>query len=174
MAIWPCPVAIVLAVCVWSGCAAAAEPAARWPLGTDGQDVSGNARHLENHGVAFGAPSPDGTPAARFDGRAAWLGLPEKTAPGFGAGEFSLSLWVHTEEVLDDNLGDLVSKYDASSRTGLNLGILTCSGVSNSQPNYRTVHFGIDQGQLDTQWTDCGRPGNAVLIFGMAVHEGDL
>ena len=174
MAIWPCPVAIVLAVCVWSGCAAAAEPAARWPLGTDGQDVSGNARHLENHGVAFGAPSPDGTPAARFDGRAAWLGLPEKTAPGFGAGEFSLSLWVHTEEVLDDNLGDLVSKYDASSRTGLNLGILTCSGVSNSQPNYRTVHFGIDQGQLDTQWTDCGRPGNAVFIFGMAVHEGDL
>lgn len=174
MAIWPCPVAIVLAVCVWSGCAAAAEPAARWPLGTDGQDVSGNARHLENHGVAFGAPSPDGTPAARFDGRAAWLGLPESTAPGFGAGEFSLSLWVHTEEVLDDNLGDLVSKYDASSRTGLNLGILTCSGVSNSQPNYRTVHFGIDQGQLDTQWTDCGRPGNAVFIFGMAVHEGDL
>ncbi len=152
----------------------AAEPAARWLLDTDGRDVSGNARHLENHGVEFGAASPEGVSAARFDGRTAWLELPEAAAPRFGAESFSLSLWVHTEEVLDDNLGDLVSKYDASSRTGLNLGILTCSGVSNSQPNYRNVHFGIDQGHTDAQWTDCGRPGNAVFIFGMAVHEGDL
>ena len=55
MAIWPCPVAIVLAVCVWSGCAAAAEPAARFAR--HGWPGCLSARHLENHGVAFGAPS---------------------------------------------------------------------------------------------------------------------
>ncbi len=174
MAIWPCFVTLAIALCAWSGYALAAEPAAHWPLLTDGRDLSGHERHLEEHGVQFGAPSPDGASAARFDGRGAWLALPEALAPRFGTGDFTFSLWVNTEEVLDDNLGDLLSKYDAATRTGINLSILTCSGVSNSQPNFRTVHFGIDQRRTDPQWTDCGRPGNAVLIFGMAVHEGNL
>ncbi len=171
---WLYPVLILLAVCVSGACAADAVPSLWWRLDEDGRDASGNGRHLENHGVEFGASVPDGTRAARFDGRSAYLELPAQDAPPFGAGDFSLSLWVYTEQSLDDNLGDLVSKYDAQSRSGLNFGILTCSGVSNSQPNYRTVHFGIDHGQMDAQWTDCGRPGNAVFIFGMAVYKGDL
>ena len=159
---------------VFATSADAVEPSARWLLDEDGRDISGNARHIENHGVDFASPVPDGLQAARFDGRSAYLEVPAQHTPRFGTQDFSLSLWVHTEEILDDNVGDLVSTYDAESRTGLNLGILTCSGVSNSQPNYRTVHFGIDNAQTDAQWTDHGRPGKAVFIFGMAVHEGNL
>ncbi len=174
MVLWLYPVLILVAVLLCNGSAAAAEPAMWWRLDGDRHDASGNGRRLENHGVRFGSAAPDGSLAARFDGHTAYLELPAARAPQFGTDDFSLTLWACTEEVLDDNIGDLVSKYDAKSRTGINLGILTCSGVSNSQPNHRTVHFGIDQACIDEAWTDCGRPGNAVFVFGMAVYEGEL
>src|SRR5262249_37848957 len=34
--------------------------------------------------------------------------------------------------------------------------------------------FGIDQGRIEPQWTDHGRPGEAVLIFSLVVHQGAL
>ena len=150
------------------------DPVAFWKLVEDSQDASGNARHAENHGVTFGVTAPDGTRAARFDGRSAFLEVANRTLPQLSTEDFTVSVWVCTEEVLDDALGDILSKYDPETRKGLNLGIVTCSGVSNSQPNYRTVHFGIDNGHMDTQWTDCGRPGNAVFVFGLAVHGDRL
>jgi hypothetical protein len=37
------------------------------------------------------------------------------------------------------------------------------------------LHFGIDNGdRLDTRWTDHGQVGDAVLVFGLAVHRGEL
>lgn len=172
----PYAVVIILSLVLCLGAAAHAEakPVASWNLETDGQDSSPNGRHAENHGVLFNATAPDGTRAARFDGRSAFLEIPGAVAPQFGSGDFAISVWVYTEKVLDDNLGDILSKYDPATRKGINLGFLTCSGVSNSQPNYRTLHFGIDSNRLEPQWTDCGRPGNAIFIFGMAVHEGRL
>jgi len=47
-------------------------------------------------------------------------------------------------------------------------------GATNSQANYRHVQFGIDNGRVDEKWTDCGRPGEAVLIFSMAVFDDQL
>ncbi|HPO14871.1 MAG TPA: LamG domain-containing protein [Candidatus Hydrogenedentes bacterium] len=149
-------------------------PAVHWKLLEDGQDSSGKACHLENHGVEFNAAVPDGSRAARFDGRSAFLEAPNHSSPQFGPGDFTVSLWVYTKDALDDTLGDLLSTYDPATRTGLNLSILTCTGVSNSQPNYRNLHFGIDKGTEVDQWSDCGRPGNAIFIFGMVVHEGAL
>jgi hypothetical protein len=32
----------------------------------------------------------------------------------------------------------------------------------------------VYNGKLETDWTDCGRPGKAVFIFGFAVHDGAL
>lgn len=167
-------VSLIMFVCVCSTGAFGAEPAARWALNEDTRDSSGNGRHLENHGVELRSTAPDGAPAALFDGRSAYLELPAEDFPPLSNGAFSVSMWVCTEAELKDNLGDLLSKYDFEARTGFNMSLLTCSGVSNSQPNYRTVHFGIDSGQVDAEWTDCGRPGKAVFIFGFAVHEGHL
>jgi hypothetical protein len=45
--------------------------------------------------------------------------------------------------------------------------------VTSSQPNARQLQFGIDAGTEPT-WTDEGRPGNAVLAFALAVHDGGL
>jgi hypothetical protein len=155
-------------------CAGAETHTAYWELSRDALERSEAARHALNHGVVFDVPAPDGTPAARFDGRGAYLEVPAGLAPDFGAADFSISMRVYTEPVMDDAPGDLIGCYDPQERRGFNLGIASWGGVSNSQPNFRHLHFGIDNGRTDPEWTDCGRPGNAVLVFGFAVHEDAL
>ncbi len=145
-------------------------PAGFWPLGTDSRDYTGQWGDAVNHGAEFSPPGPDG-PSARFNGRDAYLEVPGRVP--FGANDFTLLLWVHTGAALDDGLGDLLSNFDTASRKGFTLGLATYTGVSNSQPNYRTLHFGLDDG-TEPEWTACGRPGNAVLVFGFAVHDGAL
>lgn len=111
--------------------------------------------------------------AGFFDGKKKVIETPTSKDLHLGAGDFSISLWVNTDAELDDVLGDLVSKYDPVKRRGFNLGILT-NNVTGSQPNHRHIHFGIDNGKTASDWTDCGKPGNAILIFALAVHEGQL
>ena len=146
-------------------------PEACWKLSGDVLDSSGQNRNAENHGVVFDVPAPDGTPAARFNGRDAFLEVPGDIVPA--TSDFTLSLWAYTEAVLDDGLGDLLSNFDPDRRKGFTLGLAAYSGVGNSQPNHRTVHFGVDDG-TEPVWTFRGHPGNAVFIFGFAVHEGAL
>lgn len=148
--------------------------AAHWRLTEDGKDSSGHGRHAENHGVVFDIPTPDGSRAARFDGQSAFLEVPEALAPGFGVSDFTISAEVFVEDPLDDAPGDILSCFDTEARRGLNLGLATYSGVSNAQPNYRNLFFGIDNGHLEPEWADCGRPGEAVFVFGFAVHDGAL
>ena len=83
-------------------------------------------------------------------------------------------MWVHTSESLDDLLGDLVSKYDPKTRNGVQLSIQNHTGVTSSQANFRHLHFGIDNAKSEPDWTDHGRLGNAILIFGMTVYQGQL
>lgn len=139
-----------------------------WKLAGDCRDASPGGNHAVNHGADLA-----GTHAS-FNGRHAYLEVPDATALRIGAGDFSIAVWIETEAALDDVLGDLVSKYDPDRRTGFNLSILNSAGVTSSQPNYRNLLFGIDAGRIDPAWTECGRPGNAVYIMAMAVHDGKL
>lgn len=149
-------------------------PIAVWPLSENANDASGNNRHAVNHNVSFEHPAPNGVKAAYFNGKNAFLEVPSEQAPALGNHPFTLSTQVYTDEILDDALGDVAGKFDPDSRKGFTFGLATYSGVANSQPNYRNVFFGVDNGRLDAQWTDCGRPGNAIFIFGMAVFAGNL
>jgi hypothetical protein len=139
-----------------------------WPLQGDCRDVSAGRNDAVNHGVDLTAD------CAVFHGRHAYLEVPDSPSLRFGASDFSVALWVHTDAELDDVLGDILSKYDQATRTGLNLTLLNSAGVTSSQPNYRNLLFGIDAGRADASWSDCGRPGNAVYIMAMAVHDGHL
>ena len=149
-------------------------PVAYWPLQQDCMDHGGAELHGVNHGVLFTEPAPDGARAARFDGRQAFIEVGESPLLPFGQGDFTVSLWLYTEAALDDGLGDLLGKYDADARRGLNFGLASYGGVSNSQPNHRNVYAGMDNGAAPEPWRDCGRPGNAIFIFALAVFEGDL
>jgi hypothetical protein len=143
-----------------------------WKLAGDCRDYSGRGNHGAAHGVDLSAAGPDG--AASFDGLDDWIEVPHAESLAFRTDDLSVSVWVETEDKLDDVIGDLLSKYDPVTRRGLNLNVKHHAGMTCSQSNYRNLHFGIDSGRLDPEWTDCGRPGNAVFIMAMAVFEGDL
>jgi len=149
---------------------------AHWRLSGDAQDSSDNALHAENHGVCLDAAGPYGRPgtAARFNGIDAFLEVANVDALDFSDGNFTISLWVHTEEDIDNVLGNILGKYDPETRTGFQLSIDNRPGVTASQANDRQLHFGIDQGRSESEWTDHGQLGNAVFIESMAVHKGCL
>lgn len=146
-----------------------------WTLSGDTNDSSGHGHHGESMDVDLSASGPDGRPngAARFDGRRSLIEVPASSSLNVGDGDFSLAVWVHTEEKLDDAIGDLLSKFDPVTRRGINLCIKNTPGTSGSQPNYRNIHFGLDSGTEPT-WTDCGRPGNSRHTMALAVHDGEL
>lgn len=148
---------------------------AHWPLAGDTLDRSGHLHHAQSKGpVDLQAAGPGGVmkTAAAFNGRDAWLEVPADQAPQLGKGDFSFSLWLHTEDSLDDVPGDLLSQYDPATRRGFQLSVKSNSSTS-SQANSRHLHFGIDADRA-SDWSDCGRPGKALLPFSMAVHEGAL
>lgn len=156
------------------GTAAAEDaPIAHWKLTANTEDSSPAKRSTSNHDVVFTAKGPDGSsPAAVFNGQSSRLEVTEPKL-GLGSGDFTISVWVHTDESMDDDLGDLLSCYDPEKRVGFILGLRTNSGVTGSQANTRQLQFGIDAGTVP-HWRDEGRPGDAVLAFALAVHDGHL
>ncbi|MEZ6047911.1 MAG: LamG domain-containing protein [Planctomycetaceae bacterium] len=116
----------------------------------------------------------DGNSAAQFDGRSSELIIEKSPLAKIGAHEFSLSAWVNIADETDDVIGDLFSQYDPATRRGFNLSIKTNSGVTSSQSNFRQLQFGIDNGQLESEWTDHGQVGDAVFIYSMATVNGQL
>ncbi len=140
---------------------------ARWTLLGNCRDSSGNSNNGVPRGVEW---TPDG---GRFNGRESYIVVPDHPSLHLGETEFSLAAWVFTEGRLNGALGDILTKYDADSRTGFNLCIQSFHGVTSSQPNYRNVLFGIDAGTRP-KWVDCGRPGEAVMVWSLCVHMGSL
>ncbi len=147
-----------------------------WKLQGDVQDSSGNNNTAINHGADLSAIGIDGekSGAAQFDGRRSYVEIAHSQSLALASGDFSVSLWVHTAEKMDDNLGDLITKYDPVTRRGFNLSLVNHAGVTGSQANYRNLQFGIDDGKQSAQWRDEGRPGNSIFIHSMAVHDGGL
>lgn len=146
-----------------------------WKLAGDARDYSGSDNHATNRGADLEAAGPRGTPrtAARFDGRGAYLEVAASDTLRLGHGDLTAAAWVHVDPADDDLPGDILSKFDPASRRGFNFGILTAHSPT-CQANRRQVHFGIDNGRLEPQWTDCGRPGNSVYVMALTVHDGGL
>lgn len=146
-----------------------------WPLAGNVQDISGNQRHATIHGnLNFDADGPTGSVGgvAVFNGRDAWLEVSSPDISSLGTKDFSIAVWMHTEQSLDDVPGDLVTQFDSKQRRGFQLSLKT-NAVTTSLANHGHLTFGIDSNQT-SEWMDCGRPGNALLAFGMAVHDGSL
>src|SRR5262245_30620364 len=148
---------------------------AYWPLAGDTNDHSGNGYHALIHGsVDLEAAGPSGNhrSAAGFNGLNAWLEVPAGMAPNLPQDSFTSTAWIHTSDSLDDVPGDIVSQYDQAQRSGFHLSLKT-NAVTTSLANDRHLHFGIDNDRASS-WSDCGRPGNALLAFALTVHDGAL
>ncbi len=172
---------VVATVVVWgllasTGVAVDNDLLGYWRLMGDAKDSSEHANHGKNHGSDLTAAGPDGTAngAAQFNGKQGYIEVDPSNSLRLGTSDFSIAVWVHTDKDLDDLLGDLVSKYDPKSRRGFVLTLKHNVGAPSSQANYRHLHFGIDNARLQATWTDCGRPGDAVLVYALAVHDGHL
>ena len=144
-------------------------PVAHWKLTKDVKDTSDGGRHAVNHGVSF-----DETEGGLFNGVDAWLEVPADRVPQLGDKPFTISTWIHTDQELDDAIGDVMSWYDPQTRTGFNFSVMNYAGVTCAQSNWRNVFFGIDAAQGGTNWVDCGRPGNNLLVNSLVVFDGDL
>lgn len=146
-----------------------------WPLESDPLDHAPARLPSAAHGVSFEAR--DGKPAARFDGINSRIEIADHPGLHLGGSDFSIALWLHTKPGAEggDIVGDLVSKFDPDTRRGLSLIVSTHTGVTQTtQSNYRHPQFGIDNAQVDQQWTDCGRPGNTVKVSAMSAINGSL
>ena len=140
---------------------------AHWPLAGDCRDHSGNGHHGRNRGADLTAGG------AVLDGRGAHVLVPPSAGLDLGTGDFTLTVQIRTDAVLDDVPGDIVSRYAPGTRTGFQLSLLNNAGVTAAQANYRHLHFGIDAGS-DCAWADCGRPGNNLRVYSLCVFRGDL
>lgn len=154
--------------CVWCGVLPAAEPVGHWPLTVDARDAGPHALRGTAREIKFAA---DG---ATFDGRTSVIEVADAAPLRLGTGDFTIAAHVEIPEQLDDVVGDLVSKFDASKRRGFGLSIVTNAGASSGTSNRCQVQFGIDDDHREAEWRDEGRPGNSVLIFALATHAGKL
>ena len=147
-----------------------------WPLASDTADHSTNQLATRAVGVTLGGAGPGGRrhAAAAFDGHESMLEIADHPALRFGHGDFTLAAWVCTDPAEGDIVGDILGKYDPETRRGVNLNILTSDGVTAAaQANYRHLQFGIDDGRIESQWRDHGRPGQAAKISALSVVDMD-
>lgn len=151
------------------------KPIAHWPLAGNTADQSAGRRLTRMDGVNLDAAGPTGTKrtAAEFDGVDDRLEIAADAAPHFGAGDFTAALWAYIDPDLAGGSQDLLSCYDSPTHRGWQLSVKS-HAVTSSQANRRTLHFGLASGQAESPWVDHGRPGHAILIYSLAVHDGQL
>ena len=135
-------------------------------------DLKERVRGFEPEG-AGGIELNQASNSARFKLSGRRLTIPQPQVPKLGTGDFTIATWVRCDESDGFPTGDLISHYSPKERRGFHLSIKTATGVTTTQSNYRNLQFGIDDNR-DGTWRDCGRPGEAILAFSLAVHNGDL
>ncbi len=155
------------------GRAAAADegPLMHWPLAADAQAAAG-AHHGDARGVQF--RTVDGHPSAVFDGADAEVVIPADALKAVGSGDFTLTAWINAPADADEGNMDIASTFDPESSRGFHLALLNNSGTCTSMANTRNLFFGIGDHGVDGRWVDHGRPGNAMMIWGLATFDGDL
>lgn len=146
---------------------AAEGPVARWKLMGDTKNSVPSSPDGVNHGVKLAAKQ------ATFDGLGSHITVPANDVLKLGKEDFTISVWVDSNGITDDDQGDILSQFDPKTRTGFHLSLRSNSGVTHCQPNERQLQFGIDAG-TEPLLTDEGRPGNCVFGQSMAVNEGTL
>jgi Concanavalin A-like lectin/glucanases superfamily len=92
------------------------------------------------------------------------------------SGDFTVSLWIEVPTDRAGAAGGLVSKFDATSRTGFNLSAISSAGGYNSMSDEVRISFGIDAG-TELSWFDLGRPSptsnyvsNSLTVFDGSIY----
>lgn len=147
---------------------------AHWPLAGHANDNC-SFHHGELRNVAW-TEGPTGVPntAAQFNGKDSRIEVADAPELQLGGDEFSISAWIKCAKPMRGAFGDVLSKFDAERRCGLNLWVSGGSASYNALGDARHVHAGIDDG-YSSAWNECGRPGEGnPLVSNLTVYEGEL
>lgn len=149
----------------------APELIAHWPLGTDARDALGN-HHGVAHKVAFGTTA--GVSAASFNGLDSRVDVADHPAIRLCNHDFTIAASVRCAKPMTGVFGDILSKFDAEHRCGVNLWIAGSAPGYNAMSDTRHVYFGTDDGYT-SDWEDCGRPWPSnPLVPTLTVFKGEL
>src|SRR5262245_7856522 len=101
----PFVVFAIVSICI---AADDSSPVAYWKLSGDCKDHSGNGLHGINHGVDLAT--------SEFDGRGAYIEVPNAPSLKVGDGNLTFAAEIYTEKGIDDYFGDIFSKFDSATR----------------------------------------------------------
>lgn len=145
---------------------------AHWPLTVDSRDKVGSNHATAHGGVVFGQVA--GRDAAEFNGRDGFLEVPHRPALALDRDNFTIALWARPRRPLTAIPGDLVSKWDAAQRRGINFYVAGSSSAYSGICDSRHVHFGIDDNHTGPE-RDHGMPcPSNSLISNLVVFQGKL
>jgi hypothetical protein len=161
---------VVGALCAWcSSPTYGADPGlvGHWKLQGDCRDYSGQGNHGVNHGVDL--------ESGAFDGKSAYVEIPNSKSLQLGTGDFAICGWFYTDERLDDIVGDVIDMYDPALRRGITLAINSSAGGYQAPGTDRQIHFGIDNAR-HSDWEDCGypSPSSNYVSNSLTVYKGKL
>jgi hypothetical protein len=151
------------------------ERLAFWPLKINADASDAAIKVIKSSGLIFeSAGEGKPRPTSVWDGRTSLIEATGTDRLQFGRNSFSVSLWFNIDGADDDLPGDLVNHFDHENQTGWSLAITGRSGLVHSQSNHRQISFGINDNRHDAAWRPHGRPGQAVYVHALAVHQGQL
>lgn len=163
------PILLCLVACIGlSRPLHAAELVGHWKLRGDAKDYSGKGNDAVNHGAALNA---DG---AFLDGMDHYLEVPDNSAFDLGTSDFAITAWVKCDGRVRNVPGDILNKFDQTTRRGINLHVTASSPGYCSLSDMRNLQFGIDNA-VESEWEDCGRPWPSNgLVSTLVVYNGHL
>ena len=133
------------------------KPVAHWPLAGHADDLVG-----DHHGSAEAlsyteGPSGKANGAANFDGSRSRIRIEDHPGLRLGTGDFAFAVWIRSPVPMTHVFGDILSKFDPVTRSGIHLHIAGSSPAYSAMSDQRHVHFGIDDGYIGP-WEDFGKP----------------
>ena len=151
------------------------ERLAFWPLTKNPDALGEGVKTIRSAGLKF-EPTDRGDlrQASIWDGHTSLIeaNVPNRMHPGREA--FTVSLWFNIDGADDDLPGDLVNHFDHGSQNGWSLAVTSRSGLVHSTSNHRQISFGINDNRHAPAWLSHGRPGQAIYVHALAVHNGQL
>jgi len=151
------------------------ERLAFWPL-TKNADAQGDGvKTIRSAGLKF-EPADRGElrQASVWDGRTSLIEATATDRLQAGREAFHVSLWFNIDGADDDLPGDLVNHFDHDAQNGWSLAVTSRSGLVHSSSNHRQISFGINDNRHAPAWTSHGRPGQAIYVHALTVHNGQL
>lgn len=147
---------------------------AHWPFQESTLEKIGNL-HGKAHNINYvKGPTKKITSAVDFDGSTSYISVENHKTFQFGMENFTWSFWLQSQEEFSSIGGDIISKFDPTTRTGFQIYHGSSSPSYCGMSDDQHLHFAVDDG-YSQPWESCGAPDkNNPLISVLVAHKESL